>query len=118
MMLPEELWGKLARSTRSGTPVSEKIPEAVEKLPITACGPRLGLKNACFGPLKPDFEPPEPVYAAMNVPKSSFSTASPLLGSWVYRANPPLLIAGYLSCRQPSLTLQWHIWNCSYSSYW
>jgi putative transposase len=50
--------------------------EAVEKLPITACGPQFGLKNACFGPLKPDFESPEPVYVAMNVPESSFSTAS------------------------------------------
>jgi hypothetical protein len=38
-----------------------------------------GSKNACFGPLKPDFEPPELVYAAMNMPESSFSTASSCL---------------------------------------
>ncbi len=46
--------------------------QPVEKPSITACGSRFGFKNACFEPLKPDLEPPEPVYAAMNVPGSSF----------------------------------------------
>jgi len=48
--------------------------QAVEKLPVTASGPRFGLKTACFGALKPDLKPLEPVYAAMDVPGSSFST--------------------------------------------
>ena len=48
--------------------------QPVEKLPVTASGPRFGFKIAYLGPLKLDLEPLEPVYATINVPGSSFST--------------------------------------------
>ena len=46
--------------------------QPVEKPPVTASGPRFGFKTACFGPLKLDLEPLEPVCAAINVSGSSF----------------------------------------------
>jgi hypothetical protein len=62
--------------------------QAVEKLPVTTSSPQFGFKNACFGPLKPDLKPLEPVYGAINVPGSSFSTGCGLLGNTAASGRP------------------------------
>ena len=51
-----------------------ETPQRVEKLPVTASGPRFGFENARFGTLGSNLKPLEPVFAAMNVPGSGFST--------------------------------------------
>jgi hypothetical protein len=68
------LRGELPLSLYTGSSGFPRRPQPVEKLSVAAWGPRFRFKNAYFGALKRDLKPLEPVYAAMNVLGSSFST--------------------------------------------
>ena len=42
---------KTGSPSKSGLSDAVGTPQRVEKLPVTASGPRFGFKNACFGTL-------------------------------------------------------------------